>query len=81
MQSMKLYIENINYSVSKEELHDLFEQYGTITELEIIEGKGFGYVALSNQEEAEKAKKAIDGYMFRGRSLKVTESRPQSSNM
>ena len=77
MQSSKLYVGNINYSVSKEELHDLFEKYGTIKELKIIEGKGFGFVEMSNQEEAEKAKKGIDGYTFSGRVLKVNESRPQ----
>jgi len=77
MQSSKLYVGNIEYSASKEELHDLFEKYGTIKELKIFEGKGFGFVKMSSQEEAEKAKAGIDGYTFSGRTLKVNEARPQ----
>ena len=78
MQSNKLYVGNISYNSTSQEVEDLFSKYGTVTYVKIIEGKGFGFVEMSNQEEAENAKKDLDGYEFKGRNLKVDEARPQS---
>ena len=77
MQGSKLYVGNLDYSVSNEQLEELFSTYGEIKELNIIEGRGFGFVELANPSEAEKAKEALDGTEFQGRTLKVDEARPQ----
>lgn len=76
MQGSKLYVGNLGYSVSKQELEQLFAEYGQVAEVRIIEGKGFGFVEMSNPSEAEKAKEALDGSDFKGLTLKVDEARP-----
>jgi RNA recognition motif-containing protein len=79
MESNKLYVGNLLYGATNEELRDLFSEYGTVTDVKIIEGRGFGFVEMSSQEEAENAKEKLDGYDFNGRTLKVAEARPQRS--
>ncbi len=79
MQGSKLYVGNLSYSVTKEQLEELFSNYGEVREVNIIEGKGFGFVEMSNQSEAEKAKEALDGSDVEGRALKVDEARPPRS--
>ncbi|HEX3035715.1 MAG TPA: RNA-binding protein [Thermodesulfobacteriota bacterium] len=79
MQSNKLYVGNMDYSVTSEQLKELFSGYGSVTEVKVIEGKGFGFVEMSSREEAEKAKEALNGSDFKGRTLKVDEARPQKS--
>ncbi len=76
MQGSKLYVGNIDYSVTNEQLEELFSNYGEVRQVNIIEGRGFGFVELSNPSEAEKAKGALDGTDFKGRTLKVDEARP-----
>jgi len=72
----KLYVGNLNYSVTTEDLQGLFSEYGEITEVKVIEGKGFGFVEMATQAEAEKAKKELDGSQLKGRTLKVNDARP-----
>jgi RNA recognition motif-containing protein len=79
MQSNKLYVGNLPYGTTDDEVRDLFSSYGAITEIKLIEGKGFGFVEMETQEEAENAKEKLDGYEFNGRTLKVAEARPQRS--
>ena len=76
MQGSKLYVGNLGYSVTKEQLQGLFSEHGEVKEVNIIEGKGFGFIEMSNSAEAEKAKEALDGTDFQGRTLKVDEARP-----
>jgi RNA recognition motif-containing protein len=77
MQGSKLYVGNLNYSVTNEQLRELFEGYGSVKNVNIIEGRGFGFVEMSSQEEAENAKDSLDGTDFVGRTLRVNEARPQ----
>ena len=79
MQGSKLYVGNLSYSVTNEELEELFSSYGTVKEVNVIERKGFGFVEMSSQSEAERAKEALDGLNFKGRNLKVDEARPPRS--
>jgi len=79
MQGSKLYVGNLSYSVTNEELEELFSNYGEVREVNIIEGRGFGFVEMSNPSEAEKAKEALDGSELGGRTLKIDEARPQRS--
>ena len=79
MQGSKLYVGNLSYSVTREELEELFSNYGAVQQVTVIEGKGFGFVEMSDRSEAEKAKEALDGSDFKGRALKVDEARPPKS--
>ncbi len=79
MQGSKLYVGNLSYSVTDEELKELFGKHGEVKGVNIIEGKGFGFVEMSKQEEAEKAKDALNETDFKGRTLRVDEARPPRS--
>jgi RNA recognition motif-containing protein len=77
MQGSKLYVGNLSYSVTDEQLEKLFSTHGNVQSASIIGDKGFGFVELSDNSEAEKAKEALDGTEFEGRTLKVDEARPK----
>jgi RNA recognition motif-containing protein len=62
--------------VTKEELSELFSGYGEVTQINVIEGKGFGFVEMADQADAEKAKSALNGTQFKGRALRIEEARP-----
>lgn len=79
MQGHKLYVGNLDYSITHEELKELFSNYGEVKYVKLIEDRGFGFVEMSNQQEAEKAKEALNGTEFKGRLLKVNEARPQKN--
>jgi len=76
MQGSKLYVGNFSYSVSEEDLRDLFSTHGEVREIKVIEGRGFGFVEMSSPSEAEKAKEALNGTNHKGRTLRVDEARP-----
>jgi RNA recognition motif-containing protein len=76
MRGSKLYVGNLGYAANKDELQTLFSEHGQVKDIRIIEGKGFGFVEMSNSSEAEKAKEALDGADFKGYTLKVDEARP-----
>ncbi len=76
MQGSKLYVGNLSYSVTSKQLEDLFSAHGEVKTVNIIESRGFGFVELASPEEAEKAKEALDGSEFEGRTLKVNEAHP-----
>ena len=80
MQSNKLYVGNLNYSVTDDELSELFGSFGTVASVRVIERKGFGFVEMSSQDEAEVAKKDLDGKEFRGRNLRVNDAKPRENN-
>jgi RNA recognition motif-containing protein len=77
MQGSKLYVGNLSYSVTDEQLKELFSPYGSVQSANVIGNKGFGFVELGSSAEAEKAKEALDGSEFEGRTLRVDEARPQ----
>ena len=80
--SQRIYVGNLPYSSSEEEIEQLFGQYGEIiscalpTDRETGRPRGFGFVEMSN-EDASKAIEALDGADFGGRSLAVSEARPR----
>jgi RNA recognition motif-containing protein len=76
MQGSKLYVGNLSYAVTKEELEQLFAKHGEVRQISLIEGKGFGFIEMSNQSEAENARKELDGQEFMGRRIRVDEARP-----
>ncbi len=77
MQGSKLYVGNLSYSVTNQQLEELFANQGTVKSVNIIEGKGFGFVEMSSAEEAQKAMEALNDTEFVGRPLKIDEARPQ----
>ena len=79
MQGSKLYVGNLSYSVTNEKLKELFSNYGEVRQVNIIEGRGYGFVEMSSPSEAEKAKEALNGSDFEERTLKVDEARPPRS--
>ncbi|UCD84625.1 MAG: RNA-binding protein [Deltaproteobacteria bacterium] len=79
MQGSKLYVGNLSYSVTNEQLEELFSGHGEVKQVNVIVGRGFGFVEMSNPSEAEAAKEALNGADFQGRSLKIDEARPPRS--
>ncbi|UCD16617.1 MAG: RNA-binding protein [Candidatus Zixiibacteriota bacterium] len=80
MQGSKLYVGNLTYSVTNEDLVNLFATYGEVKNANVIEGRGFGFVEMSNPEEAEKAREALNGSEYEGRTLRIDEARPPKQN-
>jgi len=76
MEGNTLYVGNLTYSVTAEQLKELFSNYGEVKEVRIIERKGFGFVEMSSPEEAEKAKEALNETEFEGRTMRIDEARP-----
>jgi len=76
MEGSKLYVGNLKYAVTNEQLKELFSAYGEVKSVNIIEGKGFGFVEMSSPEEAKKAKDALNNTDFEDRPLKIDEARP-----
>jgi RNA recognition motif-containing protein len=76
MQGNKLYVGNLKYSVSNDELREMFSNYGDVVNVNVIEGKGFGFVEMGNAEQAGKAMEALNGQDFQGRAIKVNEAQP-----
>jgi len=76
MQGSKLFVGNLNYSVSSEELAELFSGFGDVVESKVIEGKGFGFVEMSSSAEAEAAKEELHDTDFKGRNMNVDEAKP-----
>jgi RNA recognition motif-containing protein len=80
---MKLYVGNLNYNATEDELRELFGAHGNVTSVAIImdretgRSKGFGFVEFSSDEEGKAAIAALDGKETGGRALKVNEARPQ----
>jgi RNA recognition motif-containing protein len=79
MPGSRLYVGNLKYNVTNDQLRGLFAGYGEVKSANVIEGKGFGFVEMSTPEEARKAKEALDGQEFEGRNLKVDEAKPPRS--
>ncbi len=79
----KLYVGNLGYDVSSADLEALFSPHGTIQSAEVIsdrstgQSKGFGFVELNSDAEAQAAITALDGQDHGGRALKVNEAKPR----
>lgn len=79
----RLYVGNLSYDVDSSELQQLFSQHGTVNSAEVIadrdtgRSKGFGFVEMADDGEAEAAIAALHGTQHGGRSLTVNEARPR----
>jgi cold-inducible RNA-binding protein len=81
----KLYVGGLSYSVTDAQLSELFQSHGTVESAKVItdrdtdRSRGFGFVEMSTQQEAEQAIKALNGTEHEGRSLTVNESKPREN--
>lgn len=79
----KLYVGGLPYSFGDDELADAFKQFGTVASATVIkdrdsgQSKGFGFVEMSSDEEAQAAIKQLDGQELGGRRVRVNEARPK----
>ena len=79
----KLYVGNLSYDVSSSELEALMSPHGTVQSAEVImdrstgQSKGFGFVEMNSDAEAQAAIAALDGQEQGGRTLKVNEAKPR----
>lgn len=83
LMEVKLYVGNLSFSTTEDELRSLFAQAGTVQTADIIKdrdtgnSKGFAFVTMSSQAEADEAVKKFNGFSFGNRELKVNPARPK----
>jgi RNA recognition motif-containing protein len=81
--NLKLYVGNLSFGASEEDLKKLFSEAGAVESVKIVldsysgRSRGFGFVEMTSKEEAEKAISLINGKTFMDRTLIVSEARPQ----
>ncbi len=80
---MNIYVGNLSYEITDDEVKDLFSPHGEIASVSIIkdkhsgQSKGFGFVEMPNQAEAEEAIKALNESELKGRNIKVNQAKPK----
>ena len=80
----KLYVGNLSYDTSSSELEQLLAAHGTVVSAEVImdratgRSKGFGFVEMESDSEAQAAIEALNGQMHSGRALTVNEAKPRA---
>ncbi len=83
---MNIYVGNLDYRVNEEDLGDIFSEYGTVSSAKVItdkvngRSKGFGFVEMENQDEANKAIKELDGTTVENRKIIVNEAKPKKTS-
>lgn len=80
---MNIYVGNLAYSVTEDELRQAFEQFGTVSRVNMItdkfsgQSKGFGFVEMDDNAEADAAIKGLNDTALSGRNIKVNQARPR----
>ncbi|MCF8307881.1 MAG: RNA-binding protein [Bacteroidales bacterium] len=83
---MNIYAGNLHYDLSEEQLKEIFEEYGTVNSVKIItdkfsgKSKGFGFVEMENDTEANQAMEELNDAEVKGRSMRVNQARERSDN-
>ena len=81
---MKLYVGNLPYTVTEQDVKETFLEYGEVTDVVLItdkssgQSKGFGFVEMPNNSEADAAIKALNESSYKGRNIRVNQARPKS---
>lgn len=81
----RIYVGSLPYSATENQLEEMFGQYGQVNSVDIIsdrytgQAKGFGFVEMANDDEAQKAIQALNGTQMQGRTLTVNEARERES--
>ena len=80
---MKLYVGNLSFETTENDLQDLFEQHGAVNEVHLImdrmtgKSRGFAFVTMNDDAQANAAMSAINGHELNGRALNVNQARPR----
>ncbi len=80
---MNIYVGNLSYQLTDDELRDAFAKFGEVTSAKIVidretgRSKGFGFVEMPERSQAETAIEQMDGQDLKGRAVKVNEARPR----
>jgi cold-inducible RNA-binding protein len=80
---MKMYVGNLSFETTENDLQDLFEQHGAVNEVHLMmdrftgKSRGFAFVTMNDGAQASSAMSALDGHDLNGRALKVNEARPR----
>jgi RNA recognition motif-containing protein len=83
---MNIYVGNLDFKVNESDLEGVFEEYGTVSSSKIItdkfsgKSKGFGFVTMEDQAEANKAIQELNGATFENRDMVVNEAKPKKNN-
>ena len=83
---MKIYVGNMSYNITEEDLRQAFEAFGQVSSASIVkdkfsgQSKGFGFIEMPTKEEAESAISGLNGKEMKGRTLNVNEARPRSDD-
>lgn len=78
-----IFVGNLSYSTTQDELHQAFSQFGNVERVSIVtdretgQPRGFAFVEMTDRNEAENAINAMNGYKMNGRALNVNEARPK----
>jgi RNA recognition motif-containing protein len=83
---MNIYVGNLSFDVTEQDLRQAFEAFGEVTSANIIndkftgQSKGFGFIEMSAKEQAQTAIAGMNGKEMKGRALNVNEARPRNDN-
>jgi len=84
LENKKLYVGNLNFKAEKEDIFDLFGEFGEVVGVHIVERdglrKGFAFVEFATAEAAEAAKNSLDGKEFMTRTMRIDFARPRENN-
>ena len=81
---MNIYVGLLDYSVTEDDLKDAFSEFGGVSSVNIItekysgQSKGFGFVEMPDDSEADKAMNALNGSQLKDREIKVSQAKPRS---
>jgi len=81
---MRIYVGNLSYSVTSEDLQEVFSQFGEVASAEVVQdkfsgqSKGFGFVDIPDNGDADRAIKELNDQVFKGRKMTVNEAKPRA---
>jgi RNA recognition motif-containing protein len=82
---MNMYVGNLSFSVNEDDLKEVFAEFGEIESIKVIkdkfsgQSKGFGFVEMPSNSEADKAIKALNGSQMKGQAMKVNQANPKGN--
>jgi RNA recognition motif-containing protein len=81
---MRIYVGNLSYSVTSEDLREVFGEYGEVASAEVVQdkfsgqSKGFGFVDIPDNSDADRAIKELNDQLYKGRKMTVNEAKPRA---
>jgi RNA recognition motif-containing protein len=81
---MRIYVGNLSYSVTSEDLREVFGEYGEVASAEVVQdkfsgqSKGFGFVDIPDNSDADRAIKELNDQVYKGRKMTVNEAKPRA---